>query len=261
MHGAAGIAGWQWLFLLEGIPAVLMGIVVLILLPSRPPDARWLSAPEKEWLLARLDEEAKQMNLHQRHRLSEVFTSGRVWLLCLLYFLLNVGTYGYEMWLPSIIKAFSGKNDAIVGWINAVPYLIAGIVMLISGRHSDRTGERRRHVAAAAIASAFGFALSAYFSNPYLALAALALAFAGIKSTLGPFWALTTAFLSGPAAAGGIAWINSVGNLGGFFGPYLVGVIKDRTQSNLVALLFLGAALLGMGLLALMIRPVKARRV
>ena len=260
MHGAVGLAGWQWLFLLEGIPAVLMGIVVIIVLPSRPRDARWLSTSEKVWLQARLDDETNRMHLHQRHRLSEVFTSGRVWLLCLLYFLLNVGSYGYEMWLPSIIKAFSGKSDAIVGWINAVPYLIAAIVMLIAGHHSDRTGERRWHVAVAATASALGFALSAYFGNPYLALAGLAIAFAGIKSTLGPFWALTTAFLSGPAAAGGIAWINSVGNLGGFFGPYLVGVIKDRTQSNLVPLLFLGAALLCMGLLALTIRPVTARK-
>jgi ACS family tartrate transporter-like MFS transporter len=173
---------------------------------------------------------------------------------------MNVGTYGYEMWLPSIIKAFSGMSDAKVGWINAVPYLIAGIVMLSVGHHSDRTGERRWHVAVAATSSALGFALSAYFKNPYFGLAALALAFAGAKSTLGPFWALTTAFLSGPAAAGGIALINSVGNLGGFFGPYIVGVIKDRTQSNLAALLFLGTALLCMGLLALAIRPVTARK-
>ncbi len=259
LHGAGGLAGWQWLFLLEAIPAVLMGLVVLVLLPNGPRDARWLSDPEKRWLQARLDVEAAEMQSQQCHRLSDAFTSGRVWLFCLLYFLLNVGSYGYEMWLPSIIKSFSGKSDAIVGWINAVPYLIAGIVMLIAGRHSDRTGERSWHIAVAAMASALGFALSAWFQNPYLALAALALAFAGIKSTLGPFWALATAFLSGSAAAGGIALINSVGNLGGFFGPYIVGLIKDRTQSNLIALLFLGAALLGMGLLALTIRPVKGR--
>jgi MFS family permease len=134
------------------------------------------------------------------------------------------------------------------------------MIMLVTSHHSDRTGERRWHVALAATASALGFALSAYFHNPYLALAALALAFAGIKSTLGPFWALVTAFLTGPAAAGGIALINSVGNLGGFVGPYVVGVIKDRTHSNFAAMLFLGASLLGMGVLALTIRPVKARQ-
>ena len=260
LNGVGGLAGWQWLFLLEAFPAVLMGLVVLVLLPNRPQEARWLSEPEKTWIQARIDDEAARPELGQRRHLSEAFTSGRVWLLCLIYFLLNIGGYGYEMWLPSIIKSFSGKSDAIVGWINAIPYMIAAIVMLLVGRHSDRTGERRWHVAVAAISSAVGFALSAYFKNPYLALASLALAFAGIKSTLGPFWALTTAFLSGAAAAGGIALINSVGNLGGFFGPYIVGIIKDRTGSNLMALVFLGTALLCMGLLALTIRATSSER-
>jgi ACS family tartrate transporter-like MFS transporter len=129
--------------------------------------------------------------------------------------------------------------------------------MLLVGRHSDRTGERRGHVAVAALVSALGFALSGYLRNPYLAMAALTLAFVGLKSTLGPFWAMGTAFLSGTAAAGGIALINSVGNLGGFVGPSLVGVIKDRTGSNLAALLFLGSSLLAMGLLALTIRTAR----
>ena len=260
LNGVGGLAGWQWLFLLEGIPAVLMGLVVLVVLPNRPQYARWLSDAEKAWIQKRIDEEALRPEMHQQRRLAEVFTSGRVWLLCLIYVLLNIGGYGYELWLPSIIKSFSGKSDAIVGWINSVPYLIAAVVMLLVGRSSDRTGERRWHVAGAAIASAIGFALSAWFKNPYLALGSLVLAFAGIKSTLGPFWALTTTFLSATAAAGGIALINSVGNLGGFFGPYIVGIIKDRTGSNLMALLFLGSALLGMGLLALMIRTPSSAR-
>ena len=255
LGGLGGLAGWQWLFLLEGFPAVGMGVVVLLFLPNKPREARWLSHSEQAWLQGRLDEEAARLRGVQQHRLAEVFRSGRVWLLCLIYFLLTVGSYGYEMWLPSIIKSFSGKSDAIVGWINAAPYLVAMVVMFFVGRHSDRTGERRWHVAVAAFGSAVGFALSAYLANPYLALAALAMAFAGLKSTIGPFWALSTAFLSGSAAAGGIALINSVGNLGGFVGPYVVGLIKDRTHSNVSALLFLGAALLGMGLLVLTIRP------
>ena len=259
MNGLGGLAGWQWLFLIEAIPAVLMGVVVAVILPNRPADARWLSASEKQWVQQRLDDDAAQSLTHQHHSLKDAFTSGRIWLFCLLYFLMNVGSYGYELWLPSIIKSFSGQSDAIVGWINAVPYLFAGIVMIFVGRHSDRTGERRWPVAIAAITSAVGFALSAYFTNPYLALGALALAFAGIKSTIAPLWALATAFLTGSAAAGGIALINSVGNLGGFFGPYFVGLIKDKTHSNLAALLFLGASLFCMGLLALTIRPAKAR--
>ncbi len=253
-EGVGRLAAWQWLFLLEALPAIVMGFVILFVLPNRPREVRWLSDSEKAWLQRRLDDEASASSAHQSHRLSEVFTSGRVWLLCLLYFLMNIGGYGYELWLPSIIKSFSGLSDAMVGWINAIPYLIAAVVMLLVGRHSDKTGERRVHVAVAAIVSAIGFGLSAYFKNPYLALASLALAFAGIKSTLGPFWAMTTGFLSGTAAAGGIALINSVGNLGGFFGPYIVGEIKDRTGSNLIALLFLGTALLCMGLLALTVR-------
>jgi MFS transporter, ACS family, tartrate transporter len=256
LDGKAGLAGWQWLFVLEALPAVIMGLALLFILPNGPQHVRWLSVPQKAWLSARLAEEAVGSRPAHEHRFMDVVTSGRVWLLCLLYFLMNIGSYGYELWLPSIIKSFSGKSDAIVGWINAIPYVIAAIVMLLVGRYSDRTGERRGVVAAAAISSAVGFALSAYFTNPYLALASLALAFAGIKSTIGPFWALTTSFLTGPAAAGGIALINSVGNLGGFAGPYVVGMTKDRTGSNLVALLFLGSALLCMGLLALTLRAV-----
>jgi MFS transporter, ACS family, tartrate transporter len=260
LDGRGGLAGWQWLFLLEALPAVVMGIVLLFILPNGPQDVAWLSLTQKAWLRTRLADEAAGAPRAHEHRFRDVVTSGRVWHLCLLYFLMNIGSYGYELWLPSIIKSFSGKSDAIVGWINAVPYVIAAIVMLIVGRHSDKTGERRGHVAAAAIASAVGFGLSAYFTNPYLALASLALAFAGIKSTIGPFWALATAFLTGPAAAGGIALINSVGNLGGFAGPYVVGMTKDRTGSNLVALLFLGSALLCMGLLALTLRAIPRQR-
>jgi len=259
LDGAGGLAGWQWLFLLEGIPAVLLGGVVLFVLPNRPGEVQWLSAAEKAWIQARLDEEARRPELQQKHGLAEAFSSGRVWLLCLIYFLLNVGSYGYEMWLPSIIKGFSGQSDALVGVINAIPYVAAAVAMLLVGRHSDRTGERRGHVAVAAISSTVGFAMSAYLHDPYLAMAGLTLAFAGLKSTLGPFWALGTAFLSGTAAAGGIALINSVGNLGGFVGPSLVGVIKDRTGSNMAALLLLGGALLGMGLLALTIRVPTAK--
>src|SRR5665647_341437 len=254
LQGKGGLEGWQWLFLLEGIPAVLMGLVVLVALPNRPQKARWLSAEEKIRIQSSLDEEASRSQGRSHFRLSDAFSSGRIWLLCLIYFLLNVGGYGFEMWLPSIIKDFSEMNFAKVGWINAIPYFVAMVAMLVTGSHSDRTGERRWHVAIAAASSAIGFALSAYLKNPYLAMAALTLAFVGLKSTLGPFWALGTLFLSGTAAAGGIALINSVGNLGGFVGPMLVGIITDRTGSTASSLLILGGALLLMGLLVLTIR-------
>ena len=254
LQGKGGLEGWQWLFLLEGIPAVILGAVVLFALPDRPRKVRWLSAGEKSWIQSRLEEEAALSKNRPHLSLSEAFSSGRIWLLCLIYFLLNVGGYGFEMWLPSIIKGFSEMNFARVGWINAIPYFVAMVAMLITGSHSDRTGERRWHVAIAAASSALGFALSAYLKNPYLAMASLTLAFVGLKSTMGPFWALGTAFLSGTAAAGGIALINSVGNLGGFAGPMLVGIITDRTGSTGTSLLILGGALLLMGLLVLTVR-------
>jgi ACS family tartrate transporter-like MFS transporter len=166
---------------------------------------------------------------------------------------MNAGSYGFEMWLPTIIKGFHKMSYSTLGLITAVPYFVTVISMLLIGYHSDRTGERRWHVAIAAASSTVGFTLSAYFKNPYLAIVALTLAYAGLKSTVGPFWALGTTFLSGTAAAGGIAFINSVGNLGGFAGPMLVGILTDRTGSVVTSLLILGGALLLMGILVLTI--------
>ncbi len=254
LQGKIGLEGWQWLFLLEGIPAVLMGLVVLFVLPNGPRQVRWLSPEEKNWIQFRLDEETALEKGHTRHLLKEALSSGRVWLLCLIYFLMNVGGYGYEMWLPTIIQGFSGMSYVMVGLINAIPYVVAMVVMLLIGYHSDRTGERRWHIAISAFCAALGFAFSAYLKNPYLAMGALTLALVGIKSTIGPFWALGTMFLSGTAAAGGIALINSVGNLGGFFGPTLVGIIQDKTGSIATSMWFLGGALLLMGLFVLAVR-------
>jgi MFS family permease len=154
-----------------------------------------------------------------------------VWLFCAIYFLLNVGGYGCEMWLPQIIRSFSTLSEFQVGLLNGIPYVVATIVMVLNGRHSDRSGERRWHVAAFALAGGLGFIASAHTSDLTLSLAALALAFSGVKAMVGPFWALSTASLGGTAAAAGIAWINSVGNLGGFAGPAIVGYIKTATGS------------------------------
>jgi ACS family tartrate transporter-like MFS transporter len=253
MDGLLGIPGWKWLFFLEAVPAVVMGFVILFVLPNGPADARWLDAREKGWLQGKIAAEARDSG-GKKQSLRDAFLSPGVWLLCLLYFLVNVAGYGYEFWLPSIVKGISGQNDLVVGIINMVPYLVAGFAMILVGRSSDRTGERRFHVAAAAALAAAGFACAALCDNPWLAMAGLTLALAGQKSTLGPFWALGTAALSGTAAAGGIALINSVGNLGGYFGPKIVGIITDRTGSGTPALLFLGGALVAMGLLALTLK-------
>ena len=251
MDGVGGLAGWQWLFFLEALPAVFLGFVVWFVLPNGPQDARWLSAREKRWLADRLARAATASHTaSQRHTLRECFSSPVVWLLCLIYFLRNVGTYGYEMWLPSIVKGMTGKTDSIVGLINGLPYLVAGFAMYLVGRHSDKTGERRGHMAGGAIGATIGFVIAATAQNAFLAIAGLCLAFAGSKASLPPFWALSTQFLKGTAAAGGIALINSVGNLGGFFGPPLVGMIKDKTGSNFGGLVLLGACYVGVAILA-----------
>ncbi|NMC40070.1 MAG: MFS transporter [Bacteroidales bacterium] len=254
LHGVAGLEGWQWLFLLEGIPAILLGIIVIFVLPNRPRNARWLSQNEKDYIQSRLDEEAIQAKGRAHFRLYDAFKSGRIWLLSLIYFLLTVGIYGYEMWLPSIIKEITVRSYSVVGLINAVPYAASILFMLIIGYHSDKTGERRWHVATSAFIAAAGFGLSAWLQNPFLALFALMASLVGLKSAMGPFWALSTTFLSGTAAAGGIALINSVGNLGGFVGPTLVGVLRDKTGSIQMALWILGGVLLLMGLLILTIK-------
>jgi MFS transporter, ACS family, tartrate transporter len=254
LQNKGGLAGWQWLFLLEGMPAVLLGIIVFFILPNRPQNARWLSPAEKVWVQSRLDEEALQSKGKVHFRLSDAFKSGRIWLLCFIYFLLTVGIYGYEMWLPSILKELSGLSYSVVGMINAIPYIMAIVIMLVVGYHSDKTGERRWHVAITAFSAAIGFGLSAWLKNPYFAMVALMLALIGLKSAMAPFWALATTFLGGTAAAGGIALINSVGNLGGFVGPTLVGFVFDKTKSMSISLWILGGALLLMGILILLIR-------
>ncbi len=253
LDGLGGLAGWQWLFLIEAIPAILMGLVVLCLLPNGPQQAKWLTSEEKAWVQSRVDtENTSAPTTHSN--LGQVFSNGRVWMFCLLYLLLNSGGYGYEMWLPSIVKSFSGLSDWAVGCINAIPYFAAGVAMLLVSRYSDCSGKRKNVVAMAAMISAIGFAFSAYFQNPFLAMAMLTLAFVGLKCTVAPLWAMATTFLGSTVAAAGIALINSVGNLGGFIGPYLVGVIKDKTGSPVIALLLLGGALLTMSPLAVIQR-------
>src|SRR5687768_17538109 len=189
MDGIGGLAGWQWLFFLEGLPAVLLGLVVWAVLPDRPEDARWLSGAEKRWINERVAAGVAANTGPGRHTLRECFTSPVVWLLCLIYFLRNVGTYGYEMWLPTMVKTATGSSDVAVGFINGLPYLAAGIAMYLVGRHSDKTGERRGHMAAGAVGATIGFAVAATAQNAVVAIAGLVLAFAGSKASLPPFWA------------------------------------------------------------------------
>jgi ACS family tartrate transporter-like MFS transporter len=261
MDGVQGLKGWQWLFLLEGIPAVLLGLYVLKVLPNGPQDTAWLSAREKSWIADRLASDPAARESSERHSLAHAFTSPVVYLFCLIYLTMNIGAYGFEMWSPSIIEQLSGGKPQMVGWLNAIPYFVAGVLMFFVGRNSDRTGERRFHIAGCAFAATIGFGIAANAKNPVLAMTGLVIAFAGLKCTIAPFWAMTSSFLSGTAAAGGIALINSVGNLGGYYGPRWVGLLKDKYPgSNYAALSVLGGSLLLMTILAIAFSAAGRRR-
>jgi len=246
----AGLAGWQWLFLLEGIPAVILGVFVFLYLPNGPSDARWLSDTERRLLEARLAAE-RAPGTEAGDKTFQILRDRQVWFFSMLYFTLVVGLYGISFWLPQILKRASGSSDFNVGLLSACPFAFAAMGMVWIGRHSDRSGERRWHVAVPALAGAVGLGLSGLTTSPVLSLAAISLAAVGIWGALGPFWAMPTSTLSPAAAAAGIAWINSVGNLGGFVGPYTVGIIKDVSSGFGPAMGVLAGSLVAAAIIAL----------
>jgi ACS family tartrate transporter-like MFS transporter len=250
-----GLAGWQWLFLIEGIPAVILGFVTWYSLTDRPEEAHWLEPCEREWLAARMAREEK--NREARHGLSRLRALGnpRVGLLILLYFTIAMGTNGYGFFAPTIIDVhFPNRGPAQVGLLYAIPSLAASIGMILVSRHSDRSGERRWHLAGASLFGAIGWALSAYFQSPWLVLLSLTLAFLGMMSMMGPYWSLATSFLSGAAAAGGIALINTIANAGGVLSPYLMGWLKTATGDFTSGQFMLALTLVAGSILALIIR-------
>ncbi len=251
MHGIAGLSGWQWLFVLEGLPAVILGFVVLRYLPDGPEDAQWLSTDEKRWLADALIRDRDQT---KDNGLTGALTSSQVWHFAALYFAIVTSLYGVTMWLPQIVKQFGVLNNFEVGLISAVPFLVAAVTMVMVGRSSDRRGERRRHVALSAFAGALGLVLSAVAPNPLISLAALSISAAGIWGAMGPFWSMPSALLGGAGAAAGIALINSVGNLGGFVGPYLVGLVRQMSHSFSGGLAAMALMLAIAGCLALALR-------
>jgi ACS family tartrate transporter-like MFS transporter len=241
-----GLSGWQTMFIIEGLPAVVLGLVVAAALPDRPGSAPWLDERERrclEALVAR-DEAAPA-------RLVDGLLSGQVWRFATIYFGLVLGLYGFGFWAPQIIKSLGDLTNAQVGLISAIPYAFAAIGMFLWGRHSDATGERVWHVCAAAFVGAAGFLASALVTDPFVSLVALTFGAVGIYAALPVFWTLPTAALSGTAAASGIALVNSIGNLGGYMGPFAVGWLKDWTGGYAAGLLSLALALLGAGLLGL----------
>ncbi|MFC7518979.1 MFS transporter [Herbaspirillum sp. GCM10030257] len=245
-------AGWQWLFLLEGLPSVVVGIWLYFYLDDGIRSAKWLTEDEKVMLEMEVAND-QQMKTHMT--IAEVFRNGKVWLLSFIYFAFIMGLYGVSFWLPNLIKSTGVKDVLTVGLLTAIPYGFAAIVMVVAGRNSDSTGERRWHTAIAGVLGAVGLVASTIFSdNTMIALAALSVATAGILTTLPLFWTLPTAYLGGTAAAAGIAMINSIGNLAGFVSPYMIGAIKDATQSTVTGMyvlalsLVVGAALVLFGI-------------
>jgi ACS family tartrate transporter-like MFS transporter len=253
LHLTAGLAGWQWMFLLEGIPAVLLGGVVLVYLVDCPEEAVWLSSEEREWLLAALRQEREEVPAESGT--FSALRSGRIWMLALVYFGLNTVSYGVSLWLPKLIKSLSGVSNFTVGVLSAIPYVAAALAMVAVGLHSDRSGERRWHTAVPAFAGALALSAAAYSTSVGPAIVLISVAVLGVFSMMGPFWAMPTSLLSATAAAAGIAVINSIGNLGGFVGPYVIGLVRTSTGQFKGGLLLVSAALAVSGAVVLRVRP------
>jgi len=240
-----GLVGWQWLFIFEGLPSVLVGLGVLFYLTDFPRQAGWLQPDEIAWLENVQAAEKKNKEKVEHLSLFQAMTDVRILLCAVVYFCLNAAGYGVAFFLPTIIKGF-GVSDTQTGLLAAVPFVFGAIGMVLLGRHSDRTMERKGHVAVALLMAAIGVGLSGLVSNPVLIMALLCFAQIGISAVPPMFWPLPASFLTGASAAAGIAAINSLGNLSGFAGPFLMGYMKDLTGSFTVGLLLLaGCALVG----------------
>ena len=244
LSGAMNLAGWQWLFLSEGIPSVIVGIWVIFYLNSSIEEAKWLTAEDKALLTSNLIAEDKHKT---EHKLADAFKSGKVWVLCAIYFTLMIGLYGIAFWLPTIVKAFGIKGYLGVGLVTAIPYGVAVIGMILLSMHSDKTGERRLHYVFNVTAGAIGLVLSGIFaSNPVLAIVFLSIGTLGVIGSMPLFWPLPSAFLAGTAAAAGIGIVNSVGNLGGYFGPNIP-IWAKLISSDRSAALYIIAGILMIG--------------
>jgi MFS family permease len=248
LNGVAGLAGWQWLFLIEAAPALVLGVVTYFYLTDRPADAAWLSPGERAWLDGRLKAERAQREAVHDLSVWQAIFHGRVWALSLVYFGAVGGLYGVGFWLPQFVKAF-GLSNAMTGWVVAIPYVVAALVMVWFGHRSDRLRERTGHAAVALLVAAIGIAASTLTRDPVLTMVAFTIGSCGVFAVLPVFWTLPTAVLSGSAAAAGIAVINSVGNLAGFAGPSAIGLAKDLTGSFSGGLLLIA----GLAIVALVI--------
>jgi ACS family tartrate transporter-like MFS transporter len=255
LDGTLGLKGWQWLFLIEGLPAVLLGLVALRFLTDRPELAHWLPERERGWLSATMSREREARAAQHRGSHFAALLDPRVVLICLIYFMNTLVTYGVFLWLPRILRDASGFSGMTLSAITSIPFVVALVGMVLIGRHSDRTGERKGHVAVCALTGAVGLVLAAAFQHD---VAMIVLSFAicqlGQRSVQGVFWAIPPMVLGGTAAAAGIALINSIGNLGGFVGPTVMGSLRGSSGDYASGLLVLAGALVIEAVLVLSLR-------
>ncbi len=262
MDGVGGLWGWQWVFLLEGLPAIGLGFVTLAYLTDRPEQARWLTPRERTWLVRQIANDRSSSPQRRSHSLVDAVLDPRVWLLISVYFTVAVGDNSYNFYIPTFLRSqFPDWSPFEIGLLAAAPSAIAMVAMILVGRHSDRTGERRWHVAGSAFAAATGWSTIALAASGSVEISGVdsrglfvvgvVVALAGMKSMLPTFWTLPPRFLTGAGAAGGIALINSIANLGGMFGPKVVGYAKATTDSFTIGYLVMAATLFIGGVLAL----------
>ncbi|WP_374122334.1 MFS transporter [Variovorax boronicumulans] len=259
-HELGGLRNWQWMFILEGGLAVVVGVIAFFVLTSDPSTARFLSPEQRRWLVDKLASERRAKEGLRVYSVREGLFNGKVLILSLAIFCNITALFGVTLWMPQIIKAFGGLSNTEAGLLTGVPYLCAGVAMVLNARHSDRTGERRFHVLIAACIGAVGLLMAALAGSPVVAMVGICIGAAGILSSNILFWPLPSLFLTGAAAAAGIAMVNSVGNLGGFVGPYLTGWAKDYFGTYSAGMCVLAAMVTLYGLIICRFLTVMARR-
>ncbi|WP_153131755.1 MFS transporter [Dechloromonas hortensis] len=252
MNGVMGLVGWQWMFILEAVPALILGVVVFFYMTDKPEQAKWLKDDERAWLVNAMHAEAASKADSAKHSILSGLANPRVIALALIYFGTSAGLYTLGIWAPQIIKEL-GVSSMTVGFLNAIPPIVSVVAMVLWSRHSDRTGERTWHVVLACCAAAIGLVVAAGANSVVGLIAALTLVNIGISCAKPPLWSMPTMFLSGAAAATGIATINSIGNLGGFAGPAMIGWVKDKTGSFEYGLYFVAGLLVISAVLTLLL--------
>jgi len=232
LDGRRGLTGWEWLFLTEGIPSVLLGVAVFVVLPDRPADARWLTDDQRGWLATRIERDRESSGAPHGVPPLRALVHPMILLCSVVYFFAMLSSYSYTFWAPTIVRDAMGASNLAVGLVTGAMAALATVAMIVVGVHSDRSGERGSHAAACIAVAAVGWLGAGLLPHPYARMLSLALVPAGVYGFLAPFWVMPAALLQGTAAAAGIALVNALGATGGFVGPYAVGLLKDATDST-----------------------------